>query len=48
VARTYAGFEDHLLNDGHHFFVGRLPEALCPDRAAPGTVFVMPYDTNRA
>ncbi|WP_435016589.1 alpha-ketoglutarate-dependent dioxygenase AlkB [Tundrisphaera sp. TA3] len=24
----YAGFEDYLLDDGHHFFAGRLPEHL--------------------
>jgi alkylated DNA repair dioxygenase AlkB len=31
---TYPGFEDHLLDDGHHFVVGRLPEGLCPDADA--------------
>jgi alkylated DNA repair dioxygenase AlkB len=25
---AYAGFEAHILDDGHHFFVGRLPETL--------------------
>lgn len=27
----YADFEDHALDDGHHFFVGRLPTSLRPD-----------------
>jgi alkylated DNA repair dioxygenase AlkB len=30
---TYAGFETHVLDDGHHFYVGRLPSELCPDAA---------------
>jgi len=30
---TYAEFEGHVLDDGHHGFVGRLPEALCPGQA---------------
>jgi hypothetical protein len=29
---TYAGFQDHVLDDGHHVFVGQLPEALGPDQ----------------
>ena len=28
---TYADFEGHSLDDGHPFFVGRLPDELCPD-----------------
>jgi alkylated DNA repair dioxygenase AlkB len=31
MTAPYAGFADHLLDDGHHFFVGRLPEPLRPD-----------------
>jgi len=27
----YDGFEDHVLNDGRHFFVGQLPEEQRPD-----------------
>ena len=33
MAQTYASFEDHVLDDDHHFFVGRLPEDLRPDAA---------------
>jgi hypothetical protein len=29
----YPEFEAHVLEDGHRFFVGRLPEDLCPDAA---------------
>jgi alkylated DNA repair dioxygenase AlkB len=28
-----ADFDDHVLDDGHHFHVGRLPESLRPDAA---------------
>lgn len=31
---TYADFEAHELDDGHRFFVGRLPAAMLPDAAA--------------
>jgi hypothetical protein len=27
---TYPDFEAHVLEDGHRFFVGRLPAELCP------------------
>ncbi len=30
---TYAKFEAHILDDGHRFFVGRLPAELLPDEA---------------
>jgi hypothetical protein len=30
---TYAEFEVHVLEDGHRFFVGRLPGKLGPDSA---------------
>jgi len=30
---TYAEFEAHVLDDGHRFYVGRLPGELCPDAA---------------
>src|SRR5262249_35752111 len=30
---TYPEFEAHVLEDGHRFFVGRLPGELCPDEA---------------
>jgi alkylated DNA repair dioxygenase AlkB len=33
MTTTYADFEDHVLDDGHHFFVGRLPESLRLDAA---------------
>ena len=30
---TYPEFEAHVLDDGHRFFVGRLPAELCPNGA---------------
>jgi alkylated DNA repair dioxygenase AlkB len=30
---SYAGFETHVLDDGHRFYAGRLPSALCHDAA---------------
>jgi alkylated DNA repair dioxygenase AlkB len=30
---TYTEFEAHVLEDGHRFYVGRLPGNLCPDAA---------------
>lgn len=33
MTATYADFEDHLLDDGRRFFIGRLPESLRPDKA---------------
>jgi len=30
---SYAGFEGRVLDDGHRFFVGQLPEDVCPDAA---------------
>jgi hypothetical protein len=28
MTTTYADFEGHVLDDGHHFFVGQLPDSL--------------------
>lgn len=33
MTATYADFDDHVLDDGHHLFVGHLPESLRPDAA---------------
>jgi hypothetical protein len=30
---SFADSEDHVLDDGHHFFVGTIPESLRPDTA---------------
>ena len=28
MTTTFANFENHVLDDGHHFFVGQLPDSL--------------------
>jgi alkylated DNA repair dioxygenase AlkB len=33
VIDTYAEFEAHVLDDGHRFFIGRVPGELCPNAA---------------
>src|SRR5262245_43650993 len=33
MTAVYAEFENHTLDDGYHFFVGRLPDELQPDAA---------------
>ncbi len=33
MTAAYADFEDHALDDGHRFFIGRLPQELGPNVA---------------
>jgi alkylated DNA repair dioxygenase AlkB len=44
MTSAYVDFEDHALDDGHHLFVGRLPEGLRPDEAGFETLWALHPD----